>query len=77
LRSYFITLGRAGAKARNERLSPEQRSEAARRANLTRQRKRREAAKATEAPAPSTKPRCGIGSVPIMRDRNRTTGATF
>jgi hypothetical protein len=69
LRSYFISLGRLGAKARNAKLTPEQRSEAARRANFSRQRKRRAAAPPTEAPAPR-KPRWGVGSVPMTRGRH-------
>jgi hypothetical protein len=78
LRRYFIAMGQRGAKARNERLTPQQRSEAARRANLTRQKKRREAAKPTEAPAPRTKPaRWGVGSTPMTRDRHATRDLTF
>ena len=71
LRGYFIAMGQRGAQARNAKLTPEQRSEAARRANLTRQRKRREAAKPTEAPAPRTKLRWGVGSVPRALDHRR------
>jgi hypothetical protein len=71
LRSYFISIGQRGGKARAKAMTREQRSEAARRANLTRQRKRREAAKPTEAPAPRTKPaRWGVGSVPMTRGRH-------
>jgi hypothetical protein len=69
LRGYFIAMGQRGARARNAKLTAAERSEAARRANLARQRKRREAAKPTEAPAPR-KPRWGVGSVPMTRGRH-------
>ena len=81
-RTYLIHLGRLGAKRRNERLTPEQRSAIARRAGLAsaakrRDRARHEAVAPAEAPAPRTKPRWGVGSAPMTRGRHATTDLTF